>query len=146
MDAVPVGNGKIVMNIDMTTKARYVIGLWAHEMSQEFPNASVVGLDLTPPAKHHRLQDRGLIYVQGDVHNQLELMSNAFDFVYQRDMATVIPLGRWMQLIQEFYRVLKPGGWLQLVEYGKVQVIGLDTVLCLTNGWYEYNANCRNNV
>jgi ubiquinone/menaquinone biosynthesis C-methylase UbiE len=122
------------MNKDMNTEARGLIGLWAHEMSQEFPNASVIGLDLTPPAKHHRLKVEGLLYVQGDVHNQLEFMSNAFDFVYQRDMATVIPLGRWIQLIQEFYRVLKPGGWLQLVEYGKIQRIRLERILCLTNG------------
>lgn len=146
MDAVPVGSDETVVKIDMTTKARWVIGLWAHEMSQEFPNASVVGLDLTPPAKHHRLQDKGLLYVQGDVHDQLEFTSNAFDFVYQRDMATVIPLSRWMQLIQEFYRVLKPGGWLQLVEYGKVQIIGLDTVLRMPYVWDEYNAYCRNNI
>jgi ubiquinone/menaquinone biosynthesis C-methylase UbiE len=45
-------------------------------------------------------------------------MDNAFDFVYQRDMATIVAAGRWPTLIQEFARILKPGGWLQLVEYG----------------------------
>jgi ubiquinone/menaquinone biosynthesis C-methylase UbiE len=99
-------------------------GLWAYEMSQEFPNASIVGLDLTPPAKHHPFQDEGFLYVQGDVHKELAFTKNAFDFVYQRDMATFIPRGRWMQLIQEFSRVLKPGGWLQLVEYGMIQMNG----------------------
>ncbi|CAO3657921.1 unnamed protein product [Umbelopsis ramanniana] len=132
--AVPLNNPTCILDSGCGT------GLWAHEMSQEFPNASVVGLDLTPPAKHHRLQDRGLIYVQGDVHNQLELMSNAFDFVYQRDMATVIPLGRWMQLIQEFYRVLKPGGWLQLVEYD-LPFKCPGPVLSLINDWFEIASN-----
>lgn|ERR1700731_184713 len=95
------------------------LGLWALEMSQQFPNANVIGLDLTPPVKPQRSHNDGLVYVQGDVTKELGLVSNAFEFVYQRDMATVVPVGRWPTLIQEFARILKPGGWLQLVEYGK---------------------------
>lgn len=103
---------------DSTDVNGSILGLWTQEMSQQFPNANVVGLDLMPPVKHARSKEDGLMYLQGDINKDLGFMDNAFDFVYQRDMATIVAAGRWPTLIQEFARILKPGGWLQLVEYG----------------------------
>src|SRR5947207_3111814 len=39
-----------------------------------------------------------------------------FDFIHSRDIHSGIPGNRWDEYLTEMFRLLKPGGWLQLVE------------------------------
>jgi SAM-dependent methyltransferase len=102
----------------------YYLGIWAQEMSRKFPNATVIGLDLTPPSKQARgIREEGLMYVGKDITKDLGFLEGTFDFIYQRDMATVVPSWRWAGLLVEFASILKPGGWIQLVECGKISAM-----------------------
>lgn len=101
----------------------YYLGVWAQEMCIKFPDATVIGLDLTPPRKHARgIREEGLMYVGRDITKDLGFLEGTFDFIYQRDMGTVVPSWRWPALLVEFASILKPGGWIQLVECGKLSV------------------------
>ena len=40
-----------------------------------------------------------------------------FDLVHQRLMLSVFTMGQWRQVLQDLFKVLKPGGYLQLLEF-----------------------------
>ncbi|KAG2177339.1 hypothetical protein INT43_007996 [Umbelopsis isabellina] len=112
-------------------------GVWAQEMCIKFPNATVIGLDLTPPRKHSRgIREEGLMYVGRDITKDLGFLEGTFDFIYQRDMGTVVPSWRWAGLLVEFASIMKPGGWIQLVECDLPYKCP-GPVLSLVNEWYD---------
>ncbi|KAI9310700.1 S-adenosyl-L-methionine-dependent methyltransferase, partial [Dichotomocladium elegans] len=91
-------------------------GFWSLDMAQECPDAKVISLDMSlaegsPPRPN-------IVYKAGNIMSPpLSFAPNTFDFVYQRDVGTVLPLLYWQPLIADFYRILKPKGFVQLVEY-----------------------------
>ncbi|KAI8148385.1 S-adenosyl-L-methionine-dependent methyltransferase [Fennellomyces sp. T-0311] len=104
-------------------------GFWSLDMGQAYPESHVVALDLALPEDAHLREDNtkmglaadgtpNVTYMHGDILAlPLPFGDNTFDFVYQREMGTVIPNKHWPSLISEFYRILKSGGTIQLVEY-----------------------------
>ncbi len=100
-------------------------GRWALEMAERWPEANVVGVDLTPPQVDaqsrigHTQPDRrpeNYTFVIGNVLQGLPFADNTFDFVHQRLLYAAIPRPQWPEVIAELYRVAKPGGWVELVE------------------------------
>lgn len=95
-------------------------------MAQAYPNAKVIGLDAFP-AEDKRMKGYSnatigapnIVYKYGDLTAQLTLPDNYIDVLYQRDTTSIIPHERWPFLFQELMRVIKPGGHVELVEYGK---------------------------
>ncbi len=100
-------------------------GRWAMEMAESWPEANVVGVDLTPPnvdmqGDLGRTQpDRrpeNYTFVTGNVLQGLPFAENTFDFVHQRLLYAAIPRPQWPMVIAELHRVATPGGWVELVE------------------------------
>lgn len=102
-------------------------------MAQVYPKCQIIGIDVVPPSEkegwslttntNSSSSSAGQKHVQfqyGDILKPLSFPENHFDFIYQRDIATVLPFNSWPALISEFYRITKPGGQIQLVEYGKI--------------------------
>ncbi|KAK7956865.1 uncharacterized protein PG986_006087, partial [Apiospora aurea] len=48
--------------------------------------------------------------------SSLEYHDNTFDLVHSRLLAGGINAGRWPSYLRDLYRVLVPGGWVQMVE------------------------------
>ncbi|KAG0187871.1 hypothetical protein DFQ28_005759 [Apophysomyces sp. BC1034] len=110
---------------------RLYLGLWALELAQTYPDCEVIGIDIVPPndkASAHwinavrasgddQVTMANLTYEYGDILGPLKFKDNMFDFIYQRDVATVVPSKQWAALASEFYRVLQPGGALELAEH-----------------------------
>jgi ubiquinone/menaquinone biosynthesis C-methylase UbiE len=88
-------------------------GQWAYDLSVEFPQALVVGIDLVPskPARPPNFR-----FVRSNVLHGLPFRSDRFDFVHQRFLITGIPVRSFGTLVGELARVARPGGWIQLVE------------------------------
>ncbi|KAG0264281.1 hypothetical protein BGZ95_003624 [Linnemannia exigua] len=90
-------------------------GTWTMEIANEFPDATVTGIDLSSvfpsaiiPGNCHFLQ-----------HNILEpfpFPDNHFDFVYQRLLISGLTPEGWVKVVKELERITKPGGWIELVE------------------------------
>lgn len=110
------------------------IGLWSLEMAHVYPKCQIIGMDVVPPSEkegwnlttNNIPSSAGQKLVQfqyGDILKPLLFPENHFDLIYQRDIATVLPFSSWPTLICEFYRITKPGGQIQLVEYGKIAAI-----------------------
>lgn len=86
-------------------------GIWALQMGDEHPTASIVGNDLSPiqpswvPAN--------VKFVVDDVEKDW-VEQEPYDFIHCRYMAGSIK--DWPRLIRQCYDNLKPGGWLELQE------------------------------
>ncbi|CAG8020845.1 unnamed protein product [Penicillium olsonii] len=57
-----------------------------------------------------------------DLNRRFTFPTNHFDFVHSRLLATGLNRSRWPSYLRDVVRVLKPGGWAQMVEiYFNVQ-------------------------
>ncbi|HEY7201179.1 MAG TPA: methyltransferase domain-containing protein [Candidatus Dormibacteraeota bacterium] len=88
-------------------------GQWGFDLSTQFPDALVIGLDLVPgkpggPAGHR--------FVRGNLLRGLPFLDRRFDLVHQRLLVSGVPLASWPAVVAELARVTRPGGWVELVE------------------------------
>ncbi|WP_069801230.1 class I SAM-dependent methyltransferase [Thermogemmatispora onikobensis] len=90
---------------------------WAYELCQEFPQATVIGLDLEP-IRSTALPPPNFRFVRANLLDGLPFASNSVDFVHQRLMALSLPITCWPVLVKDLARVTAPGGWVELVEGG----------------------------
>ncbi|CCE28868.1 uncharacterized protein CPUR_02558 [Claviceps purpurea 20.1] len=105
----PLEKDKIHRVLDVGTGS----GIWAIEFADQFPNASVIGTDLSPcqpqwvpPNLCFEIDDAMLEWTYDDNH---------FDFIHMRYIVGGIE--DWTALFKEAYRCCAPGGWVESVEY-----------------------------
>ncbi|KAJ1558701.1 hypothetical protein HK096_006930 [Nowakowskiella sp. JEL0078] len=91
-------------------------GLWASEVATTFPNSKVYGLDMDPALFEGIEPPPNMSFVTGNVLDGLSYPDNTFDAIYQRNLIASIPKDKWDKVIVELVRILKPGGYLELVE------------------------------
>ncbi|KAI7849785.1 S-adenosyl-L-methionine-dependent methyltransferase [Circinella umbellata] len=92
-------------------------GIWAIEMAAEHFNARVIGIDIKPPTTHQQVTGpKNLSYVEADINDPLPLEDASVDFIFQRSMGTVIRKDKWNHILEEMFRILKPGGYIELIE------------------------------
>lgn len=101
------------------------------------PQSRIIGIDLVPPTNERsglptQSIPANVTYKRGDILAPLDFADQQFDYIYQRDVAHVVPKKHWPSLIREFHRVLRPGGKLELVEYGKHDGWVVDILGCVT--------------
>ncbi|CCE35189.1 uncharacterized protein CPUR_02120 [Claviceps purpurea 20.1] len=104
----PLEKDKINRVLDVGTGS----GIWAIEFADRFPNASVIGTDLSPsqpqwvpPNVRFEIDDATLDWTWNDNH---------FDFIHARYLFGGIQ--DWAGFFKEAYRCCAPGGWVQSAE------------------------------
>ena len=99
-------------------------GRWAMELAAQFPEATVVGVDIVPASPERqaslgyglaRLPDN-YAFVAGNLLEGLAFAPASFDFTHQRLLYSSIPEPRWPGAVHELARVTRPGGWVEMVE------------------------------
>ncbi|KAG6085655.1 hypothetical protein E4U16_003459 [Claviceps sp. LM84 group G4] len=105
----PVEKDKIHRVLDVGTGS----GIWAIEFADRFPNASVIGTDISPcqpqwvpPNVRFEIDDATLEWTWGASH---------FDLIHIRYIVGGVQ--DWTALFKEAYRCCAPGGWVESVEY-----------------------------
>jgi SAM-dependent methyltransferase len=88
-------------------------GQWGFDLCAEFPGTRVVGLDLVPGKAGN--PDR-YAFVRGNILQGLPFRNDRFDFVHQRFLVAGVPLVAWPAVVADLARILRPGGWIELVE------------------------------
>ena len=113
------GTGAIYLSFRMLAMAEAYLtcpgtGIWAVDFADEFPEATVVGPDLSPIQPD--LVPPNLHFYVDDVESDWVYDSHeAFDFIHGRSMGGSI--SNWERLCAQAFEHLKPGGWIELQEY-----------------------------
>ncbi|KAI0693970.1 hypothetical protein BC835DRAFT_1415601 [Cytidiella melzeri] len=96
-------------------------GSWILNSTRHWNDTHFVGLDIVPlhPDLHQlgssQLAGR-VTWVQANFLERLPFQDEEFDLIYARRIARGIPEDKWDPLLEEVYRVLKPGGTFELVD------------------------------
>ncbi|EWY96740.1 hypothetical protein FOYG_05336 [Fusarium oxysporum NRRL 32931] len=90
-------------------------GDWAVEVATQYPDAEVLGIDVSPHMIPENPPDNMELQVD-DLNGRFTFRSNHFDVVHSQMVAGGIHANRWRSYIRDIFRVLKPGGWCQMVE------------------------------
>lgn len=85
-------------------------GIWAIEFAERYPNASVVGTDLSAIQPHWVPPN---VRFEIDNANDVWTFSKKFDYIHCRYFHMAIEEKR---LFQQAYDALKPGGWFEIRE------------------------------
>ncbi|KAI4095755.1 MAG: hypothetical protein LQ344_001472 [Seirophora lacunosa] len=89
-------------------------GIWAIEMAETFPDAEVVGTDLSPIQP--TWVPPNCVFEVDDVTLEWTFRRDSFDFIHSREMFGSI--ADWEEYFRQCYRHLKPGGWVEALERG----------------------------
>src|SRR5579871_6092935 len=90
-------------------------GIWAIDMAHQFPQAQIVGIDITLTSLPAVLPET-CVFCRADVLQGLPFADQQFSFTHQRLMVLAIPAGQWSPLVRELVRVTRAQGWLELLE------------------------------
>jgi ubiquinone/menaquinone biosynthesis C-methylase UbiE len=93
-------------------------GRWMAEIAQEFPQASVFGVDQTPISLVESTIpfSSNCHFQQSNILEGLPFPPNSFDFVHLRFLIFALPLETWPGVVQDLVRVTRPGRWIELVD------------------------------
>ncbi|PUU77958.1 S-adenosyl-L-methionine-dependent methyltransferase [Tuber borchii] len=102
----PIEQPKRILDVGTGT------GIWAMDMADKFPDAEVIGTDLSPiqpewvpPNVHFEIDD---------AESPWTYPENFFDFIHVRCLFGAI--SDWPALLKRCYNHLAPGGWIEVVE------------------------------
>ncbi|KEY74257.1 hypothetical protein S7711_00414 [Stachybotrys chartarum IBT 7711] len=90
-------------------------GDWAVEVAEQYPESEVLGIDVSPHTMPTYSPPNAEFQID-DLNGRFTFQSNHFDVVHSQMMAGGIHSNRWRSYLRDIFRVLRPGGWAQMVE------------------------------
>ncbi len=113
-------------------------GGWVLDLAREYPRTHVTGIDMderalgeaTRFARFHGISNA--TFLPMDVTTSLRFKDNSFDLVHMRS-AQFLYDSHFNNIMTELTRILRPGGWLHLVEFepGATSSLAFDRLLHL---------------
>lgn len=89
---------------------------WSLSMAKEFPKIKIYGIDIIDnfpkdikPINCSFIKENLFIYTE-------KYNSKKFDYIFQRYMSMYLKEEQWKILIKNYYNMLKPGGFIEIVE------------------------------
>ncbi|KAI8814781.1 S-adenosyl-L-methionine-dependent methyltransferase [Cladochytrium replicatum] len=102
-------NGAKVLDVGTGT------GAWIADAIREHPRGEYIGFDITSKLWVEPT-GRNVTLVEGNVMEKLPFEDNTFDLVHQQMLFLGAPETAWPSIFEEYFRVLKPGGVLYIIE------------------------------
>ncbi len=96
-------------------------GLWATVMATRFPAASIFGFDKNPAQFNSVRIPTNCTLIAGDALERFPFGEGDFDFVMARANSAYVPRDRWPAHLTEMFRVTRPGGWIEVRDFGVVE-------------------------
>lgn len=115
--AIDLGKVQKVLDIGCGT------GEWARSLVKEYPHIHVIGIDTSLKLIHEAvnlaIRDHvdSVSFYQFGTAQSLDFPSASFDIVHVHSLASFISTSMWTRILDEMIRVLKVGGWLNVVDY-----------------------------
>ncbi|KAI7340234.1 hypothetical protein KC315_g788 [Hortaea werneckii] len=87
-------------------------GAWAIEFADRHPKCQVTGTDLSPIQPD--IVPRNVEFIVDDITSEW-VYPQKFDFIHSR--AITVGIKDWSALVEQVWKNLKPGGWIEFQEY-----------------------------
>src|SRR5207247_136784 len=90
-------------------------GGWAVDVANSYPGTEVVGIDISEVMitsarnEAQKYHVKNVMFVKMNALHPLKFPSQHFDLVNMRAAVEYVPRENWHALLQECYRVIKPG-------------------------------------
>ncbi|KAJ5952662.1 uncharacterized protein N7479_011075 [Penicillium vulpinum] len=111
-------------------------GEWALEMAEDYPQADIIGTDLSP-IQPNWAPPNCRFFIDDAESDWAFSPGEAFDYIHARSMNGGI--GDWKRLLKQVYQHLKPGGWFEVQDF-EVDVYSDDGTherATAVTGWLE---------
>lgn len=98
-------------------------GEWTRRLAREYPHVHIVGIDtshvLIREAVDKALREdlSSVSYVQFDAAQPLAFSTNKCDVIHVQSLASFLVTPMRDKIIEDMIRILKPGGWLNIIDY-----------------------------
>ncbi|CAG8711220.1 11385_t:CDS:2, partial [Dentiscutata heterogama] len=90
-------------------------GTWSFDIATTYPLTEIIGIDISSH-QPTQIKPNNFEFIKANAQERLPFDDNTFDFVFQRLLVLGHTKEKWPKVINEFVRVLKPGGFLELCE------------------------------
>lgn len=115
-------------------------GDWALDLIKQYPSLQVTGIDNSEKVareaerRSHYYNMRSAKFVLADATRQLPFNDDSFDLVHMRFASSFIFPNQWPTVLAEMLRVLRPGGWINIVEQepGSTSYEAFNRIMALT--------------
>ncbi|OQE09549.1 hypothetical protein PENVUL_c006G05772 [Penicillium vulpinum] len=87
-------------------------GIWAMDIAEKFPNARVIGNDISPIQPSWVAPN--IEFIVEDIESEWQYEQNHFDFIHARCLAGCV--ADWPRFIRRVYEHVKPGGYFESHE------------------------------
>ncbi|KAK1251708.1 hypothetical protein MKX07_007187 [Trichoderma sp. CBMAI-0711] len=84
-------------------------GIWCVEVADDYPGAQVVGVDIAPTQP--QWVPPNCSFELDDIEQTWTWRADSADFIFSRDL--ILSIRNFPRLIDQAYRHLKPGGWIE---------------------------------
>ncbi|KAI8145326.1 S-adenosyl-L-methionine-dependent methyltransferase [Fennellomyces sp. T-0311] len=91
-------------------------GVWTVDMSKRYPQSTFEGIDISPTFAHVKSKPGNCSFKTYDITQPFPFPDNHFDYVHQRFLIAGIPEKEWQTVVNNVMRVVKPGGYVELME------------------------------
>lgn len=93
-------------------------GIFLQEMAEDYPQAEFHLIDLSSSLylSADRTKPHNCYFKAHNALDRLPFEDDTFDFIHHRGMGLAYREEDWGRVMNELYRILKPGGWIELCE------------------------------